>query len=94
MAAQRGGRSTAALINLGARNGGGVVTATPRPFCPRETDRVPIVQEAEWAPGPVCSGAINLAPLPPPGFDPWTVQPIVSRHTVYVIPATKLWFLC
>ena len=50
-------------VNLGATNGW-VLNATPRPFYRRETDPVPVVQEAEWAPGPVCSGEINLVPLP------------------------------
>ena len=46
----------------------------PRPlFTP-----VPILQEAGWAPGPVWTGAENLAP---PGFDPRTVQPVASRYT-------------
>jgi hypothetical protein len=43
-------------------------------------DPVPIVQEAGWAPGPVWTGAENLAP---PGFDPRTVQPVGSRYTDY-----------
>jgi len=43
-------------------------------------DPVPIVQEAGWDPGPVWTGAENLAP---PGFDPRTVQPIASRYTNY-----------
>ena len=38
-------------------------------------DPVPIVQEAGWAPGPVWTGADNLAP---PGFDPRTVQPVAQ----------------
>ena len=42
-----------------------------------EKDPVPIVQEAGWAPGPVWA-AENLAP---PGCDPRTVQPVVSRYT-------------
>ena len=25
--------------------------------------------------------------LPPPGFDPWTVQPVVSHYTDYAVPA-------
>jgi hypothetical protein len=33
----------------------------PDRFTPGK-DPVPIVQEAGWAPGPVCSGAENLAP--------------------------------
>jgi hypothetical protein len=41
-------------------------------------DLVPIVQEAGWDPGPVWTGAENLAP---PGFDPRTVQPVVGART-------------
>jgi len=37
------------------------VNATPRPLYPGK-DPVPIVQEAGWASGPVCTGAENLAP--------------------------------
>ena len=48
------------MIN-GTRRGWGVsVTARPL-FTPGE-DPVPIVQEAGWAPGPVWTGAENLAP--------------------------------
>ena len=43
--------------------GGGVVNVTLQPLYPRERDPVPIVLEAEWAPGPVCTGAENLAPI-------------------------------
>jgi hypothetical protein len=31
-------------------------------FTPKGRDPVPVVQEAEWAPGPVWKGAENLAP--------------------------------
>ena len=41
---------------------GWVVNATPRPLYPPRKDQVPIVQEAGWAPGPVWTGAENLAP--------------------------------
>ena len=41
---------------------GWVVNATPRSLYPRERDPVPIVQEAGWAPGPVWTGAEELAP--------------------------------
>jgi hypothetical protein len=34
----------------------------PRPLFTSGKDPVPIVQEAEWAPGPVWTGAENLAP--------------------------------
>ena len=43
-------------------------------------DPVPIVQEAEWAPGPVWTGAENLAPT---GIRFRTVQPLASRYTDY-----------
>ena len=49
--------------------------STPRPgsFTPGK-DPIPIVQEAGWAPG---CGKYRLTP----GFDPPTVQPVVSRYT-------------
>ena len=33
----------------------------PRPLCTLRKDPVPIVQEAGWAPGPVWTGAENIA---------------------------------
>jgi hypothetical protein len=38
------------------------VSVTPRPLFTPEKDPVPIVQEAGWVPGPVWTGAENLAP--------------------------------
>ena len=38
------------------------VIVTPRPLFTPGKDPVPIVQEAGWAPGPVWTGAENLAP--------------------------------
>ena len=52
------------------------VSLTPRPLSTPGKVPVPIVQEAEWAPGPVWT-AENLAPL---GFDPRRVQSVVSRY--------------
>jgi hypothetical protein len=57
---------------------GWVVNATPRPLYPQERDPVSIVQEAGWAPGPVWTGAENLAPT---GFEPRTVRPVASGYT-------------
>jgi hypothetical protein len=57
----------------------------PAAFTPWK-DPVPVVQEAGWAPEPVWMGAENLAPL---GFDPRTLQPVVSRYTDYAIPAPE-----
>jgi hypothetical protein len=50
----------------------------PRPLSAPGKDPVPIGEEAGCAPGPVWTGAENLAP---PGFNPQTVQPAASRHT-------------
>jgi hypothetical protein len=44
----------------GTRRGWGV-SVTPRPLFTPGKDPVPIVQEAGWAPGPVWTGAENLA---------------------------------
>jgi hypothetical protein len=54
---------------------------------PRETDPVPIVEEAGWVPGPVWTGEENLAP---PGFDPRTFQPVAIRYTKWAILAPLL----
>jgi hypothetical protein len=47
------------FFNLGAR-WGWVVNATPGQLYTREGDAVPILQEAEWAPGLLLSGAKNI----------------------------------
>jgi hypothetical protein len=41
--------------------GGWVVNCTLRPLYHRERDRIPIVQEVVWVPGPVWTAANNLA---------------------------------
>jgi hypothetical protein len=55
--------STGIALNFndhGTRKGCGV-SVTPRPLFTTGKDPVPIVQEAGWAPGPVWTGAENLA---------------------------------
>jgi hypothetical protein len=60
--AHRGSRGIALPFHdHGTRRGWGV-SVTPRPLFTLGKDLVPIVQEAEWAPGPVWTGAENLAP--------------------------------
>ena len=54
----------------------------PAALTPREWDLVPIVQEVGWDPGPVWTGAENLAL---PAFDPRTVQPVASRYTDWAV---------
>ena len=66
---------------------GWVVNTTSRPLYPRERDLVPIAQEAGWDPGPVLTGAENLAP---PVFDPQTVQPVGGSYIDYTIPVHVL----
>jgi hypothetical protein len=60
------------------------VNVTRRHIYPWERDHIPILREGGWAPGPVWTGAENLAP---PGFDPRTVQPMA--HPKLQIPVYK-----
>jgi len=77
--ANRGSRDIALLfLDHGTRRRWGVIVM-PRPLFAPGKDPVPVVQEAGWAPGPVWTGAENLASLP--GFDTRTVQPVASRYT-------------
>jgi hypothetical protein len=55
-----------------------VVSVTHRPLFTPGRNTVLIVQDAGWAPGPVWTGAENLAP---PGFDPRTVLPVFIHYT-------------
>jgi hypothetical protein len=60
--AHRGSRGIALpFLYHGIRKGWGV-SVTPRPLFTPGKDPVPIVQDAGWAPGPVWTGAKNLAP--------------------------------
>jgi hypothetical protein len=59
--AQRVGRGIALLFHdIGIRRGW-VVSSTPRPYFTPGKDPAPIVQEVGSAPGPVWTGAENLA---------------------------------
>jgi hypothetical protein len=77
----------------GTRRGWGV-SVTPRPLFTPGKDPVPIVQKAGKVPGPVFTGAENLAP---PGFDPRTVQPVAQSlcrlrypaHLMRILTAPK-----
>jgi len=74
----RGSRGIALLsLDHGTRRGWGV-SVTPRPLFTPGKDPVPIVQEAGWAPGPVWTGAENIAPT---GIRSRTLQPVASRCT-------------
>jgi hypothetical protein len=58
---QRGSRGTTTLSLTSALDGGEWSTSHPGRFNPVKAP-VPVVQEAGWAPGPVWTGAENLAP--------------------------------
>jgi hypothetical protein len=60
--AHRGSRGIALLFLGHGTSKGWVVSVTPRPLFTPGKDQVPIVQEGGWAPGPVWTGAENLAP--------------------------------
>jgi len=62
---------------------GGWSTQRPGRFTPRKETRNPL-QDTGWASGSVHTGAGSL---PPPGFDPLTIRPVVTRYNDYVIPA-------
>ena len=64
-----------------------MVNTTPLPLYPWERETVRNLQGAVWAPGPVWTGAENLAPPTPTGFDLRTVQPVVGGYTDYAVPA-------
>ena len=49
------------ILSLSSALEGGGVSATPRPYQPREGDDVPIVQDAGWTPGTVWTGVKKLA---------------------------------
>jgi hypothetical protein len=72
---------------ISALVGGEWLAARPGRTLPPGKDPVLIVQEAGWAPGPVWTGAEKL---PPPGFNPRTVKPVVSRYTDWATRPTNL----
>jgi len=62
---------------------GCLVNATPRPLYPRERPGTHCI--GGWV-GPRVGVDGCGKSLPPPGFDPRTVQPVASRYTDWVIP--------
>jgi len=73
------------FFNLGAMYGW-VVNATSRPLYPRETDTLPIVQEAGLA-----SGSVWMATEKTPilAFEPGIAQPVTISYADYAIPLHK-----
>ena len=75
------------LPSTSALDGGGWSAPRPGRFTAGK-DPLPIVQEAGLAPGPVWTGAENLATT---GIRSRTVQPVASRYTDWAIAAPFLW---
>ena len=70
-------RHSSILSLISALDRGGWSTPRPGRFTPGK-ESVLIVQQARWAQG----WSRRLRKIsPPPGFDPWTVQPIASQST-------------
>jgi hypothetical protein len=70
------------FLNLGAR-WGWVVNAAPRPLYPWERPRYLLYRRLAGSQGG--SGRVGKISSPP-GFDPWTVQPVASRYADWAIP--------
>ena len=79
MKAQRGSRGTDSLT--WALDGGGWSTPPPSHCTPGKDTLYGMLG------GPHCQSEQVWKILPPPGFDPWTVQPIASCYIDYTIPA-------
>ena len=85
--AQRVGRGIALLFHDRGTRSGWVVSSMPQPHFTPGRGPVPILQEAGWAPGPVCRGAENLVPT---RIRSRTVQPVVSRYTNWATQPTVM----
>ena len=78
--AHRGSRGIALPFRDHGTRRGCWVSVTPRPFFTPGKDPVPIVQGVGGPQGR-CGQVRKF--LPPPGFDPRTVQPVANRYTDY-----------
>ena len=85
--AQRVGRGIALLFHDRGTRRGWVVSSTPRPHFTPGKDRVPIVQEAGWAPAPVWTGGKSR-----PHRDSIPDRPVRSQSLYRLsYPARLLW---
>jgi hypothetical protein len=67
-----------------ALDGGGWPAPRPDHFTPGKETRYPLYRRLG---GPQGWSRPVLKISPPPGFNPWTIQPVASRYTDYAIPA-------
>ena len=85
--AQRVCRGIALLFHDRGTTREWVASSTSRPQFTPGKDRVPVLQEAGWAPGPVWTGAKNIVPT---GIRSRTVQPVVSHYKDWATRSTKM----
>ena len=81
-----GQRRVSTLSLTSTIDGTGWLTPHSGHFTPREESLVHILQEAEWASGPVWWVQKILVPT---GFEPQTVRPVAIRYTDSDIPAAE-----
>jgi len=83
--AQRVGRGIALLFHDRGTRRGWVVSSTPRLHFTPGKDPVPILQEAGWAPGPVCTGGKSRphrdSILDRPARSQWLYRMSYPAHT-------------
>ena len=84
--AHGGSRGIALFFHDRSTGRGWVVSIVPRPLFTSGKYPVPVVQEAGWAPGPVWTGAENLAPT---GIRSQTIQPVASSYTDWATGPTS-----
>ena len=89
-AATRETRCIDLLFNFGAISGW-MVNSTPQQPLPPGMTRYSLYKRPGGSPGPVWTGAENLALT---GFDPRTVQPVASRYTNYAVAAQNFYPYC
>jgi len=67
-----------------------VINATPRRLSPGKETRYPFYRRL-GGPQVRCGWVRKISP--PPGFDPWTAQPVTSRYTDWATPAHIILYL-
>jgi hypothetical protein len=82
--AQRGSRGTVLLFHDFGARWWCVVSITPQSPLPPGKTRYPLYRRLDGPQGR--SGRVRK--IPPPGFDPRTVQPVASLYADWAIPAT------
>jgi len=96
--AQRVGRGIAVLFHDRGTRRGWVVSSTPGPHFTPGKDPVPILQEAGWTPGPVCTGGKSRPhrdSIPNPTalasrYTDWATRPTLSKVVWYNLFSLEL----